>query len=228
MSVGSRELNKERRRRWQVVVLDEAEHRRGWIPLRELLGVQAFGVNAWSVENAGDPVIPAHDERQTGHEELYLVVRGHARFTVSGDEVDAPPGTIVFVRDPAAERGAVATSADTIVLSAGAKPGTAFSPSSWEWNARAMQPYNDGDYEAALIGFTEGHELFPADPTLLYNMGCMEALLGRRDDAIAHLRAAVELGAQPDLLTDDDLASLRDDSEFVAIAREADARRERA
>jgi hypothetical protein len=214
--------------RWQVVTLDEAEHRRGWIPLRELLDVRAFGVNAWSVENAGDPVIPAHDERQTRHEELYVVVRGQARFTVAGDEIDAPLGTIVFVRDPSVERGAVATSADTIVLSAGAKPGAAYSPSSWEWNARAMQPYHTGDYERALAGFEAGHELFPDDPTLLYNVACMEALLGRRDDAIGHLRAAFELGAESDPLDDEDLASLRDDSEFVAIAGEANARRERS
>jgi tetratricopeptide (TPR) repeat protein len=213
---------------WTVVALDEAEHRRGWIPLRELLDVRAFGINAWSVENAGDPVIPEHHERQTAHEELYVVVRGHARFTVAGDELDAPQGTIVFVRDPAARRGATAVEADTIVLSAGAKQGSAFSPSPWEWTARAFQPYQEGDYDAALAGFGEGHERFPADWTLLYNMGCMEALLGRRDEAIEHLRAAFELGADADPLADDDLASLRDDSELVAIAREADARRERA
>jgi tetratricopeptide (TPR) repeat protein len=91
-----------------------------------------------------------------------------------------------------------------------------------------MQPYNSGDYEAALAGFREAHELFPLDPTAVYNMACMEALLGRRDDAIEHLRAAFELGAQSDPLADDDFASLRDDSEFVAIAGEAYTRRERA
>jgi tetratricopeptide (TPR) repeat protein len=213
---------------WRVVSLDEAEHRRGWIPLRELLDVQAFGVNAWSVENAGDPVIPEHDERQVEHEELYVVVRGHARFTVADEEIDAPEGTIVFVRDPAARRGAVAVAADTVVLSAGAKPGLAFSPSSWEWGARAWQRYQDGDYETALAGFREGHDRFPSDWVLLYNMGCTSALLGRRDEAMEHLRAAYALGADVDPLTDDDLASLRDDSELVAIAREAEARRERA
>jgi hypothetical protein len=213
---------------WTVVSLDEAEHRRGWIPLRELLDVQAFGVNAWSVEAVGDPVIPEHDEQQVEHEEIYVVVRGHARFTVAGDEIDAPEGTIVFVRDPAVRRGAVAAEPDTVVLSAGARPGRAFTPSVWEWVARAFQPYHQGDYEAALAGFTEGHERFPQDWVLLYNMACMEALLGRRDDAIEHLRAAFELGAEADPSTDDDLASLRDDSELVAIAREADARRQRA
>ena len=214
--------------KWTVVDLDEAEHRRGWIPLRELLDVKAFGVNAWSVEDAGDPVIPEHDERQVEHEELYVVVRGHARFTVAGDEVDAPQGTIVFVRDPAARRGAVALEPDTIVLSAGAQPGLAFSASAWEWGARAWQPYQDGDYEAALAGFREGHERFPSDWVLLYNMGCVAALLGRRDEAIEHLRAAYELGADLDPLADEDLASLRDDSALVAIAREAEARRQRA
>jgi tetratricopeptide (TPR) repeat protein len=215
-------------RKWTVVTLDRAEHRRGWIPLREQLGVQALGVNAWSVENVDDPVIPEHDERQTAHEELYVVVRGHARFTVAGSDIDAPQGTIVFVRDPEARRGAVAAAADTIVLSAGARPGSAFTPSPWEWNARAFQPYQDGDYEAALAGFREGHERFPADWTLLYNMACVEARLGKREDAIEHLRAAVDLGADMDPLADDDLESLREDSDFVAIAREANARRQRA
>ena len=56
----------------------------------------------------------------------------------------------------------------------------------------------------------------------------MAALLERRDEAIDHLRAAYELGADADALADDDLASLRDDSELIAIAREADARRELA
>ncbi len=214
--------------RWSVVALDEAEHRRGWIPLRELLDVHAYGVNAWSVENAGDPVIPEHDEREVQHEELYVVVRGHARFTVAGDDLDAPQGTIVFVRDPAARRGAVAVEADTVVLSAGAKPGSAYSPSAWEWNARAFQPYHEGDYKGALAGFREGHERFPSNWTLLYNMGCMAARLGRRDEAIEHLRAAYALGADADPLTDDDLASLRDDSELVAIAGKANAARQRA
>jgi len=213
---------------WRVVSLDEAEHRRGWIPLRELLDVKALGVNGWSVENAGDPVIPEHDERQVQHEELYVVVRGHARFTVAGDEIDAPRGTIVFVRDPAVRRGAVAIEPDTVVLAAGAKAGAAYSPSAWEWGARAWQRYQDGDYEAALAGFRDGHQRFPSDWVLLYNMGCTAALLGRPDEAMQHLRAAYALGADVDPLADDDLASLRDDSELVAIAREAEARRERA
>jgi hypothetical protein len=207
--------------RWRVVALDQVEHRRGWIPLRELLGVGAYGINAWSVENVGDPVIPAHDERETGHEEVYVVVRGHARFTVAGEDVDAPQGTIVFVRSPRTQRGAVALERDTIVLTAGGTPGKPFTTQPWELNARSFQPYYDGDYESALAGFLEGIDQYPDEWRFLYNAACMEALLGRRDDALAHLRAAYEKGAVADALADDDLASLRDDPELVRLARRA-------
>ena len=80
------------------------------------LDVQAFGVNAWTAAEAGGRLIPEHDEVPSGHEELYLVVAGRATFTVDGDEIDAPAGTVVFVRDPAAKRAAVAAEAGTTVL----------------------------------------------------------------------------------------------------------------
>ena len=74
--------------------------------IRRHFDVQAFGVNA-ATGNAGDEMIEEHheaddEENQTnGHEELFAVMSGHAVFTVDGEEIDAPAGTIVFVRDPA-------------------------------------------------------------------------------------------------------------------------------
>ena len=74
--------------------------------VRRHFDVQAFGVNA-ATGNAGDEMIEEHheaddEENQTnGHEELFVVMSGHAVFTVDGDQIDAPGGTIVFVRDPA-------------------------------------------------------------------------------------------------------------------------------
>jgi hypothetical protein len=108
-----------------------------WRPVRHTLGVSAFGVNAWSVARAGDRVIERHDELPSdsdaaGHEELYLVARGHATFRVGDDEVDAPAGTLLFIRDPATVREAVARTDDTVVVAVGAAPGEAFSPSPWE------------------------------------------------------------------------------------------------
>ena len=50
------------------------------------------------------------EENQTnGHQELFAVMTGHAVFMVDGEEIDAPAGTIVFVRDPALLRAARAT-----------------------------------------------------------------------------------------------------------------------
>ena len=108
-----------------------------WKPLRHHLGIGAFGVNAWVAAAAGDQAIERHDEAPAagdtnGHEELYLVLRGAARFTVDGEEIAAPTGTLVFIADPGLVREAVATAPDTIVLAVGAARGVAFEPSDWE------------------------------------------------------------------------------------------------
>ena len=70
-------------------------------PIRRAMGVSAFGINAYTGENAGDEVIEDHDEQGDGsghHEELYVVMTGHATFELDGETVDAPAGTLVFVR----------------------------------------------------------------------------------------------------------------------------------
>ena len=73
--------------------------------VRRHFDVQAFGVNA-ATGNAGDEMVVEHHEaddeenRTNGHQELFAVMTGHAVFTVDGEEIDAPAGTIVFVRDP--------------------------------------------------------------------------------------------------------------------------------
>ena len=73
-----------------------------------------------------------HAEGKGGHEELYVVYSGHARFTIAGEELEAPAGTFVYIADPLAERNAVAKAADTVVLSLGGWAGKAFEPSEWE------------------------------------------------------------------------------------------------
>jgi hypothetical protein len=108
-----------------------------WKPLRNHLGIGAFGVNAWLAPSAGDQAVERHDEAPeagdtNGHEELYVVLRGSARFTVGGESFDAPAGTLVFISDPALVREAVAAQDDTIVLAIGAARGVAFTPSDWE------------------------------------------------------------------------------------------------
>lgn len=109
-----------------------------WKPLRHVLGIRAFGVNAWLTAAAGERVIEEHDEAgDQGQEELYVVLRGRATFTVDGTTVDAPAGTSVAVTDASLTRGAVAAEAGTVVLAIGAVRGQGFTPSDWEQRALA-------------------------------------------------------------------------------------------
>jgi hypothetical protein len=129
---------------YRVTHLDEIETIRfpnephpDWKPLRRELGITAFGTNAYIAEHPGDLIIDRHDELAGaddpgGSEEIYVVVRGAARFTVDGSSVDVPHGGVVAVRDPALVREAVALEAGTLVLAVGGRPGVAFTPSQWE------------------------------------------------------------------------------------------------
>src|SRR5262249_39786226 len=160
--------------------LDEIDRRRGgWTPIRAHFDVQALGVNAWTGEHTGDDVIGQHVER-TGDEGLYLVFRGHATFTVDGGGIEAPTGPLVDVRDPPVSRRAVAAEPDTTVLSAGGKPGEAFTVSRWEraspFADRGMEHYLAKRYEEAARAFEEGIEAIPDHPALYYNAACMRAL----------------------------------------------------
>jgi tetratricopeptide (TPR) repeat protein len=185
------------------------------IPIRIPLGIAAFGVNAYGSREAGGRVIEEHDELASGagrHEELYVVLRGHATFTVAGEELDAPTGTLVFVRDPATRRGAVAAEADTTVHVVGGTVGKAFAPSPWEAWLEARPSYDAGDYEAAAAVLESALAAYPGNAHVLYNLACCEALVGRREDARAHLAEAVEADARMrDWAADDaDLESVRD------------------
>ena len=192
----------------------------GWSPIRRGLGIQAFGVNAWTAREAGATVIQEHDE-DSGHEELYVVVGGHARFTVDGDELDAPGGTLVFIRDPKAKRGAVATEPETTALVVGAKPGEPFRPMPWEVNAEVLPLFEEGRYEEAKQLLLDALEEYEDGGILFYNLACAEARLGETDAAFQHLAPAFE--ERPDLReaaqTDDDFESIRDDPRFAELAR---------
>jgi tetratricopeptide (TPR) repeat protein len=206
--------------RWEVRRLGEIERSGGrgeWIPIRRTLGVAAFGVNAWAGDE-GAELISEHDEVPTGHEELYLVLNGHATFTVDGESVDAPAGTLVFAHDPVVKRGAVAASDGTTILSIGAKPGEAFRVRPWEVSSDVFPLLDRGEYAEGKRLLEDALRESPDEGVHYYNLACAEALLGERDAALDHLRHAVEredrfAGYAQD---DEDLASLRDDPRFPA------------
>ena len=105
-----------------------------WRPVRDHLGISSFGVNAFLGAREGDRVVELHDETG-GHEELYVVVRGAARFVIDGAEHDVPAGSMVLVA-PATTREAFATARDTAVLVIGGEPG---SHRVSEWEARQLE-----------------------------------------------------------------------------------------
>ena len=94
-------------------------------------------------------MIPEHAEDQEGdQDELYVVVRGRARFEVGGDTVDAPQGTLVYVPAGADRRTAFAEEPGTMVLAVGATAGKAYETFGWELWAPLHDLYAAGDYEA--------------------------------------------------------------------------------
>jgi tetratricopeptide (TPR) repeat protein len=206
---------------WTAVRLEEIPERpNGWIPVRDHLGIDAFGVNAWKKRSSDGALIALHDERPTGHEELYFVYRGHATFTVGDDEIDAPAGTIVVVKDPTVRRGAQPLDDETIVFTAGGKPGEAFTVSAWErnseWNAKAFPLYQEERYAEAAAVLREGIEAGADNPGMHYNLACFESLAGNAEEAIEHLRIACERDASfaEFAKSDTDLDPIRNDSRF--------------
>jgi hypothetical protein len=188
-------------------------------PVRLHFGIESFGVNAYSARDAGDHVIEEHDELGSGagrHEELYFVVSGHAMFELAGEQVDAPAGTLVFVRDPAVRRAATAKEGETTVLVVGAVSGHAFEPSPWEAWLAAKPLLDSGHPEAGIDVFKEALERHPGNPNVLYNLACFEALAGRADDALAHLQEAVEKDPRTRewAQADEDFASIKNDPRF--------------
>ena len=103
-----------------------------WAPVRHALDIGAFGVNAFTAARSGSVVIEDHDEADSRHEELYVVLSGRAEFTIAGKTVDAPAGTLIAIRDPELRRVARASQAQTTVLAVGGTVGEPFEPREWE------------------------------------------------------------------------------------------------
>lgn len=190
-----------------------------WRPLRRTLGIEAFGINAYTA-NAGDLVVEEHDETGAGaghHEELYVVVTGHATFTVDGEEIDAPAGTCVFLDDPKERRAARATEDATTVLAIGGERGAAFKVSPWEFAFAATPAWKEQRWDDVKALYREGLELHPGNASLLYNLACAEALEGEHDAALEHLAGAASDPRYREFAeSDTDFDSLRDDPRFSA------------
>ena len=155
-------------------------------------------------------------------EELYLVQRGRARFELDGERVDAPAGTLVFV-SPEVKRTAFAEEPGTTLIALGGTPGKAYEAQGQggELWLPLHHLYESGEYAEAA---DRGRELVEAHPEYagpLSNLACCESLAGRTDDAIKHLRLAIDrhepfrsLAAE-----DSDFDPIRDEAAFKELVQ---------
>ena len=187
-------------------------------PTRHHFGITSFGVNTWTAKQTGDRIINEHSE-EGEQEELYLVLEGRARFELDGKSEDAPAGTFVFV-PPGVKRTAFAEEDGTTLVVVGGTPGEAYRDQGFEVWAPFNPLYVQGKYAEAADAAREAVEAHPQYAGPFYNLACVEALAGRKDDAMRHLRHAFETA--PDQFRtwaaqDSDLDSLRDDAEFQQL-----------
>jgi hypothetical protein len=208
--------------RFEVARLDDIARRGGDIPVREHLGIRAFGINAYTPGEDGT-LIGEHDEAGSGQEELYIVLDGNATFEVDGDTVDAPAGTFVLVR-PESRRKATG---DGTVLAVGGTPDEAYQAldwgEAWTFHSDSMRAYGEQRYADALEAVRAGLERKPDHPGLHYNYACFATLAGdTSDETFGHLRRSVELlpRFREQARTDDDFAAVRDDPRFEEALRE--------
>jgi quercetin dioxygenase-like cupin family protein len=123
---------------WKVAHIDEIPFEEGespgteWKPVRRFFDAKSFGASLARATYSGDILTHDHDETGANHEELFLIVSGHATYRVGDEEIDAPAGTFLYVPDPATVRGVVAKEPGTVMFVVGAEVGAAFKPSDWD------------------------------------------------------------------------------------------------
>ena len=200
---------------WLAIGLDEIEAVpwRGtelvWRPVRNRLGTRIVGMGGYTAQRAGQVVVEGHTESAEGrgHEEVYVVLRGRATFTLDGTVLDAPAGTFVLVRDPAVHRAAVAAEPDTAVLALGGPPD--FDPSDSEWIERA-RPHLRADPERAQAILDELRAAKPDSPAA----GIAEAFMAlARDDREAAREALHGVLAERPHLRD----AIADDADLAPL-----------
>lgn len=186
-----------------------------WVPLRRLLGVSAFGVNAYRAARAGEVVIEEHVE-SPGQEELYVVISGRARILVGEESFDCPAGNVVFVARPELSRSGVALEDGTVVLAVGGWPGKPYHPLPWEPIYLAQEAMRSGDWAAAAETLEREAGEQREHPAIRYRLACCLAQAGNATRALEELRAAI--AARPEIRAraagDEQLAALRDEAEW--------------
>jgi uncharacterized cupin superfamily protein len=100
-----------------------------WHLARKSLGAEAFGFNVVDIEPGGE--LPAHDESESGQEEVFAVLEGEGTIVAGEKEYPAPPGT--FVRYGQDVRRTIRNKSDAPIriLLIGVPGDSGYEPLSW-------------------------------------------------------------------------------------------------
>jgi mannose-6-phosphate isomerase-like protein (cupin superfamily) len=90
-----------------------------WYPLQHALGIDTFGANVLVARHTDQVLVEEHDERESGQQELYLILDGSAVFDLDGEETRLERGDALAVSDPSVRRRASALTAGTMLLIVG-------------------------------------------------------------------------------------------------------------
>jgi quercetin dioxygenase-like cupin family protein len=89
--------------------------------VRREIDLQAFGINWFELPPNADGV--HHDERESGQEEVNVIIRGSGTYLIDGQEVPVREGD-VFRFDPETERGPKAGPDGLVMVAVGARRGS--------------------------------------------------------------------------------------------------------
>jgi uncharacterized cupin superfamily protein len=87
--------------------------------MRRALGTTAFGINEVRLSPGAEGV--EHNEEDTGHEEVYVIIGGSGTFTIDDSSVGVAKGDYVRV-DPGSTRLVVAGDDGLTFIAVGSKP----------------------------------------------------------------------------------------------------------
>jgi tetratricopeptide (TPR) repeat protein len=91
------------------------------------------------------------------------------------------------------------------------------------WYRLGVAAQNAGDHQVALTALNQAKANGAPAMMVAYNLACVRASLGERDEALRNLAEAVKQGyAQPEQMqADSDLQSLRSDAQFAPLVEQA-------
>jgi hypothetical protein len=166
-----------------------AEAENGRVSLREDLDVGAFGLNAVYQREAGETVVPFHHEAGPGGDR-------HEELYV------VVQGSASFTID-----GDTVEDTPGTVIFAGAVRG------------RLLGRVPGEGLGAALEATNRGLEVYPGNAHLLYNVACMQSLLGHDEAALTALAGSVSKWDRykEQARKDDDFEPLREDPRFLEL-----------